>query len=65
MALKEIEYARQPNVHDCIIINDDIERAYESFERVALGEPIATATQEGVPSDGLPTLDDEVPGLDA
>ncbi|TEB21790.1 guanylate kinase [Coprinellus micaceus] len=49
-ALKEIEYAKQPNVHDLVIVNDDLDRAYELFKKVALGEEIA--------SDTLPPLDD-------
>jgi len=49
-AVKEIEYARQPNVHDVIIVNDDVDRAYGVFKKVALGEKV-----EG---DKLPELDD-------
>ena len=48
-ALKEIEYAKE-GVHDLVIVNDDLDRAYEKFARVALGEPIT--------SDPLPSLDD-------
>ncbi|KAI0675466.1 guanylate kinase [Trametes maxima] len=48
-ALKEIEYAKE-GAHDYVIVNDDLDRAYEKFERVALGEPIE--------SDALPPLDD-------
>ncbi|KZT70738.1 guanylate kinase [Daedalea quercina L-15889] len=48
-ALKEIEYAKE-GVHDYVIVNDDLERAYNLFKRVALGEEI--------PSDSLPPLDD-------
>ncbi|KAI8996378.1 guanylate kinase [Trametes punicea] len=48
-ALKEIEYARE-GAHDLVIVNDDLDRAYEKFKRVALGEPIE--------SDLLPPLDD-------
>lgn len=51
-ALKEIEYARTPGVHDLVIVNDDIERAYKIFERVALGD--------SAPADALPPLDDEL-----
>ncbi|KAF5336186.1 hypothetical protein D9611_006264 [Ephemerocybe angulata] len=50
MALKEIDFAKQPNVHDLVIVNDDLDRAYELFKKVALGEPIE--------SDALPPLDD-------
>ncbi|GLB41973.1 putative guanylate kinase [Lyophyllum shimeji] len=49
-ALKEIQYAKEPNVHDIIIVNDDLDRAYELFKKVALGEQIA--------GDTLPPLDD-------
>ncbi|KAI0641884.1 guanylate kinase [Trametes meyenii] len=48
-ALKEVEYAKE-GAHDLVIVNDDLDRAYEKFERVALGEPIE--------SDALPPLDD-------
>ncbi|KAF8636430.1 hypothetical protein AX17_003612 [Amanita inopinata Kibby_2008] len=37
-ALSEIRYAKQPNIHDIIIVNDDLDRAYELFKKVALGE---------------------------
>jgi len=49
-ALKEIQYAKEPNVHDLVIVNDDIDRSYEVFKRVALGEEIT--------GDTLPSLDD-------
>ncbi|KAI0715998.1 guanylate kinase [Cerioporus squamosus] len=48
-ALKEIEYAKE-GAHDIVIVNDDLDRAYEKFRRVALGEPVT--------SDPLPPLDD-------
>lgn len=48
-ALKEVEFAKE-GAHDLVIVNDDLDRAYEKFARVALGEPIA--------SDPLPPLDD-------
>jgi len=50
MSLKEIEYAKEPNAHDIVIINDDLDKAYESFKKVALGEKIV--------GDTLPPLDD-------
>ncbi|RXW12638.1 hypothetical protein EST38_g13217 [Candolleomyces aberdarensis] len=50
MALKEIEYAKQPGVHDIVIINDNLDRAYDVFKKVALGEK--------VDGDQLPPLDD-------
>lgn len=49
-ALKEIEYAKEPNVHDLVIINDDLDRAYNIFKKVALGESVA--------GDTLPLLED-------
>jgi guanylate kinase len=49
-ALKEIEFAKEPNVHDFVIVNDDLDRAYELFKKVAQGEVIA--------GDKLPALDD-------
>ena len=49
-ALKEVEYAKT-GAHELVIVNDDLDRAYSLFEKVALGEKI-----EG---DRLPPLDDE------
>jgi len=49
-ALKEIEFAKEPGVHDIVIINDEVDRAYPLFEKAALGEEIV--------SDTLPPLDD-------
>ncbi|TFK18057.1 guanylate kinase [Coprinopsis marcescibilis] len=49
-ALKEVEYAKIPNVHDIVIVNDDLDRAYQLFKQVALGEVIT--------GDTLPPLDD-------
>ncbi|KAF8587823.1 guanylate kinase [Ramaria rubella] len=49
-ALQEIEYAKTPNVHDIIIVNDELDKAYQAFEKVALGD------SEQV--DSLPALDD-------
>lgn len=50
-AVKEIEYARAPGVHDIVIVNDDLERAYKAFEKVALGDSRKV--------DELPPLDDK------
>ena len=50
IALKEVEYAKEPNVHDVVIVNDDVERAYQLLKQVALGEKII--------GDQLPPLDD-------
>ncbi|KAH7927880.1 guanylate kinase [Leucogyrophana mollusca] len=49
-ALKEIQYAREPNVYDYVIVNDDLEKAYEKFRQVALGQEVN--------QDMLPPLDD-------
>ncbi|KAG6828728.1 guanylate kinase [Tricholoma furcatifolium] len=49
-ALKEVAYAKEPGVHDFVIVNDDLERAYGLFRDVALGEKIV--------GDTLPPLDD-------
>ena len=35
-AVKELEYAEQPGVHDKIVINDSVERAYSEIEGFAL-----------------------------
>jgi len=51
-ALKEVEYAQTPGVHDVVIVNDDIDRAYKLFERVALGD--------SSPADELPPLNEEL-----
>lgn len=50
IALKELDYARQGNVHDFVIVNDDLERAYQLFKKVAQGEK--------VDNDQLPPFDD-------
>ncbi|EJD47928.1 guanylate kinase [Auricularia subglabra TFB-10046 SS5] len=42
----ELAYART-GAHDVVIVNDDLDRAYALFKRVALGEP-------DVPSDTIP-----------
>jgi len=49
-ALNEIQFAKEPNVHDVIIVNDDLDRAYTLFKKVAKGEEIT--------GDSLPPLDD-------
>lgn len=50
IALNEIQYAKQPNIHDIVIVNDDLDRTYEQLRNVALGERIV--------GDTLPPLDD-------
>ncbi|KAF9457512.1 guanylate kinase/L-type calcium channel beta subunit [Collybia nuda] len=49
-ALKEVQFAKEPKVHDIVIVNDDLDRAYGLFKRIALGENIH--------GDILPALDD-------
>lgn len=49
-ALEEIRYAKQPDVHDVIIVNGDWDGAYEQLKRVALGERVT--------GDDLPPFDD-------
>jgi guanylate kinase len=49
-AVKEIEFAKGPNVHDVVIVNNDFDRAYDLFKKVALGETIV--------GNSLPALDD-------
>jgi len=49
-ALKEIQFAKEPNVHDLVVINDDLDRAYNLFKRVAQGEKVV--------GDALPPLND-------
>jgi len=49
-ALNEIQFAKEPNVHDVVIVNDDFDRAYALFKKVAQGEAIT--------GDSLPLLDD-------
>jgi guanylate kinase len=53
IALKEIAYAKEPGVHDLVIVNDDLDRAYNLLEKIALGE-------ENVTADTLPPLDDDI-----
>lgn len=50
-ALTEIDYAKEPGVHDLVIVNDEVDRAYPLFEKAALGEEIE--------SDVLPPLNDK------
>jgi guanylate kinase len=37
-AKNEIRYAQEPGVHDAIVVNDDLERAYQVFKAFALDE---------------------------
>jgi guanylate kinase len=43
-ALREIQYAKEPNAHDHTIVNDDLDRAYDLLKKVALGERITGDT---------------------
>ncbi|KAI9461435.1 guanylate kinase [Boletus coccyginus] len=49
-ARAEIEYARQPGTCDYVVVNDDLDRAYASFKKVALGQDVE--------SEVIPPLDD-------
>jgi guanylate kinase len=49
-AVKEIQFAKELQVHDIVIVNDDLDRAYNLFKKVALGEKLT--------GDVLPLLDD-------
>ncbi|KAJ3745547.1 guanylate kinase/L-type calcium channel beta subunit [Lentinula detonsa] len=49
-ALNEIQYAKEPHVHNFVIVNDDLDRAYQLFKQIALGEAVS--------GDKLPPLDD-------
>ena len=57
IALKEVAYAKEPGVHDLVIVNDDVDRAYDLLEKIALGE-------ENVTADALPPLDDDINGTE-
>jgi len=46
-AIQEIQFAQEPHAHDIVIVNDDFDRAYDLFKKVALGERIT--------GDSLPT----------
>jgi guanylate kinase len=48
-AIKEIKFAQTPGVHDAVVVNDSLDRAYELFKRVAVGETLE--------SDRLPDYD--------
>ena len=41
MAIREVEYA-QTGAHDLILVNDSLDRVYDIFKRVALGESVPT-----------------------
>ena len=57
-ALKEVAYAKQPGVHDLVIVNDDVDRAYNLLEKIALAE-------ENVTADALPPLDDDINNVES
>lgn len=50
-ALDEIRYAKS-GAHDTVIVNDNLDDAYEKLEKVALGD-------ENVETDAMPPLLDE------
>lgn len=54
MAKQELKFAREPGVYDAVLINDDVDRAYEIFERICLGE-----SSEGDPMPDLEIPEDE------
>lgn len=37
-AKKELDYAKQEGSHDKIVVNDDLDKAYEELEAFILGE---------------------------
>jgi guanylate kinase len=37
-AKRELEYAKTPGVHDKVVVNDDLEKAYKEVEKFCLGE---------------------------
>lgn len=53
-AITEIQYAKKPNAHHFIIVNDDLDRAYEIFKQVALGH------KKGERVEGFPLSEDHV-----
>ncbi|KIJ61971.1 hypothetical protein HYDPIDRAFT_95307 [Hydnomerulius pinastri MD-312] len=50
IALSELQYAQEPGTYHYVVVNEDLEKAYTLFKKIALGE-----TVEG---DVLPQLDD-------
>lgn len=60
-AKEEIKYAKQPGVHDAFVVNDDVDRAYQVFKRLALGE--ATYGDE-LPELEMPEEDEFLKQLD-
>ncbi|KAG1726303.1 P-loop containing nucleoside triphosphate hydrolase protein [Suillus lakei] len=51
IARREIDYARQPGSVDYVIVNDDLDTAYQTLKRIANGESDASGDQ-------MPPLDD-------
>jgi guanylate kinase len=47
----ELSYAATPNAADVVLVNDDLERAYALFKKVALGEEIQEGEGDKLPSD--------------
>ena len=52
-AIKEIKFAQTPGVHDVVVVNDTLDRAYDLFKRIALGE---TLEGDRLPQYDLPCL---------
>lgn len=51
MALQELTFAREPHSFDCVIVNDDLDRAYQLLRRVVNGDLAG-------PFDQVPAEDD-------
>lgn len=52
MALQELQFAREPNAFDYVVVNDDLDRAYKQLRAIILGET------EGLALDSVPPADD-------
>ncbi|KAJ7623350.1 P-loop containing nucleoside triphosphate hydrolase protein [Roridomyces roridus] len=53
-AIKEIQYAKKPNAHHFVIVNDDLDRAYQIFRQVALGH------RKGERAEGFELAEDRI-----
>ena len=49
----EVAYAKQPGVHNLVIVNNDADRAYNLLEKITLGE-------ENITADASPPLEDDI-----
>ena len=52
-AIEEIKVAQTPGVHDVVVVNDTLDRAYDLFKRIALSE---TLEGDRLPQYDLPCL---------